>query len=191
MINLEWVAHRSGVHQMAPASADIKDPEGNLLVTSYAVARPDGNWSLMLVNRDETNPHTVKVVFEDSKAKRSSYFAGPVRLVTWGSEQYVWHNDGPNSHPDPDHAPVGMHRGWRGASHLHAAASLRDRVAGQVGARRALKQMYSAEVVSNGTGSSSSGSHHRARREVCPSEHQAHRNLIRARRYEMCAAERR
>ena len=108
MINLEWVAHRSGVHQMAPASADIKDPEGNLLVTAYAVARPDGNWSLLLVNRDETNPHTVKVVFEDSQAKRSSYFAGPVRLVTWGSEQYVWHNDGPNSHPDPDHPPVGM-----------------------------------------------------------------------------------
>jgi hypothetical protein len=26
--------------------------------------------------------------------------------VSWGSEQYVWLNDGPNSHPDPDHPPV-------------------------------------------------------------------------------------
>ena len=27
-------------------------------------------------------------------------------LVTFGSEQYVWINDGPNSHPDPDDPPV-------------------------------------------------------------------------------------
>ena len=50
MINLEWVQHRAGVHSMYPSSVNIKDSEGNLLVTSYAVQRPDGNWSLMLVN---------------------------------------------------------------------------------------------------------------------------------------------
>ena len=66
MINLEWVQHRSGVHVMYPSSSDIKDAEGNLLVTSYTVHRPDGKWSVMLVNRDETNPHTVRVVFDNA-----------------------------------------------------------------------------------------------------------------------------
>jgi hypothetical protein len=60
----------------------------------------------MLVNRDETNPHTVRVVFEDSKGKQNSSFSGPVTLVTFGSEQYVWINDGVNSHPDPDNPPL-------------------------------------------------------------------------------------
>jgi hypothetical protein len=106
MINLEWVQHRSGVHHMFPSSIAIKDSEGNALVTSYAVHRPDGNWSLMLVNRDETNPHTVRVQFEDSKNKQSVSFSGPVTFVTFGSEQYVWINDGPNSHADPDHPPI-------------------------------------------------------------------------------------
>jgi len=106
MINLEWVQHRAGIHQMFPSSSDVTDAEGNLLVTSYAVHRPDGNWSLMLVNRDETNPHTVRVVFADSQSKRNTSFGGPVTFVTFGSEQYVWINDGPNSHPDPDHPPV-------------------------------------------------------------------------------------
>ncbi len=106
MINLEWVQHRAGVHQMFPSSTDIKDAEGNVLVTSYAVHRPDGNWSIMLVNRDENNPHNVRVQFEDSRSKQSPSFAGPVTLVTFGSEQYVWIDDGPNSHPDPDHAPI-------------------------------------------------------------------------------------
>jgi hypothetical protein len=106
MINQEWVQHHSGVHRMFPSSIDIKDADGNYLVTSYAVYRPDGNWSLMLVNRDETNSHTVRVEFEDSTHKRSAAFSGPVTSVSFGSEQYVWINDGPNSHADPDHPPV-------------------------------------------------------------------------------------
>jgi hypothetical protein len=106
MINLEWVQHRAGLHHMFPSSTDIRDTEGNVLVTSYAVHRPDGNWSLMLVNRDETNPHTVRVVFQDLKNKRDESFSGLVTFVTFGSEQYVWINDGPNSHPDPDNPPL-------------------------------------------------------------------------------------
>jgi hypothetical protein len=106
MINLEWVLHRSGAHQMFPASTDIKDADGNLLVTTYAVHRPDGNWSLMLVNRDENNPHTVRVSFENAKEKRPSSFSGNVSWVSFGSDQYVWINDGPNSHPDPNQPPL-------------------------------------------------------------------------------------
>ena len=106
LINREWAAHRSGVHHMFPSFTDVKDPDGNVLVTSYALHRPDGNWSLMLVNRDETNPHTVRVVLEDKQSKKKSSFSGPVRMVTFGSEQYVWKNDGTNSHADPDGPPA-------------------------------------------------------------------------------------
>ncbi len=58
----------------------------------------------MLVNRDETNSHPVRVAFNDSKGQRS--FTGPVTMVTFGSDQYVWKPDGPNSHADPDGPPV-------------------------------------------------------------------------------------
>ena len=91
---------------MFPSSVGIQDGEGNVLVTSYALHRPDGQWAVMLVNRDENSPHTVRVVFEDSKNKRESSFSGPVTWVTFGSEQYVWKNDGENSHADPDGPPV-------------------------------------------------------------------------------------
>ena len=105
MINYEWAAHRSGVHQMYSAKADIKDADGNLLVTAYAVKRPDGNWSLMLVNKDENNPHTVSVSFDD--AGRHAGFSGPVAWVSMGSEQYVWHAKGAESYADPDGPPIG------------------------------------------------------------------------------------
>jgi len=101
MINVEWVQHRAGTHVMYSASSDIKDADGTVLVTSYAVKRPDGNWSLMLVNRDESNAHSVRVSFGERGA-----FSGPVTRVTFGREQYVWINDGMNSHADPDGPPV-------------------------------------------------------------------------------------
>jgi len=106
MINLEWVQHRAGMHRMFSSSTDIKDEEGNVMVTSYAVLRPDGNWSVMLVNRDENHSHTVRVSFDASAGKPGASFSGPLTLVTFGSEQYVWINDGPNSHPDPENPPV-------------------------------------------------------------------------------------
>jgi len=103
-------------------------------VTSYAVDRPDGNWALMMVNRDESSPHTVRVVFEDSQTKRSRWFTGPVTMVTFGSEQYVWKSDGTNSQADPDGPPVGTRvGGGRQAIYTLPKASitvLRNRVQG-------------------------------------------------------------
>src|SRR5258708_1611094 len=52
MINLEWVKHGSGTHQLAPAFSDICDDAGRTLVTAYAAKGPDGEWSLMLINKD-------------------------------------------------------------------------------------------------------------------------------------------
>jgi len=107
MINLEWAQHRLGVHEMFPASLDLKDSEGNALVTAYALHRPDGNWALMLVNRDETIAHPVRVKFDGLEKKKEEFFSGPVSVVSFGSEQYEWKNEALNSHADPDHPPVG------------------------------------------------------------------------------------
>jgi len=100
MINLEWVKHGAGVHQLFPAIADVNDDAGHTLITAYAVKRPDSEWSLMVINKDPSNAHTVKINFED--ANKTSHFEGAVNFVTFGSEQYVWHPDGPKSYADPD-----------------------------------------------------------------------------------------
>ncbi|PYV55523.1 MAG: glycosyl hydrolase family 5 [Acidobacteria bacterium] len=104
LINREWAQHRSGVHRMFPVDVDLKDSGGNQLVTAYALKRPDGAWSLMLVNRDQSSAHSVKVVF--ANGPRQAQFSGTVRVVSFGSEQYQWKNDELNSHADPDGPPV-------------------------------------------------------------------------------------
>jgi F5/8 type C domain len=105
LINLEWVQHRAGVHKLYPASCDLKDAAGHILITAYAVTRPDGLWSLMLINKDQSNPHEVRLAFDDSGPSSRS-FSGRISMVTFGSEQYMWKSEGPNSHPDPNDPPV-------------------------------------------------------------------------------------
>jgi hypothetical protein len=90
MINLEWVQPGSGEHRIFPSASDIVDAAGHVLVTSYAVLRPDGEWSLMLVNKDQENAHPVRIVFQDQKTGKDAFFEGSVNIVTFGSEQYQW-----------------------------------------------------------------------------------------------------
>lgn len=105
LINLEWVQHRAGVHKLYSAGCELKDAGGHTLITAYAVARPDGMWSVMIINKDESNAHNIKLDFESSAAVRKSV-SGPITITTFGSEQYMWKSDERNGHPDPDRPPV-------------------------------------------------------------------------------------
>jgi hypothetical protein len=105
LINLEWVKHAAGVHQLSPAAADLRDDAGHVLITAYAAKRPDGEWSLMIVNKDTSNAHPVKIDFAENGGT-VRHFAGPVTMVTFGAEQYVWHPAGATSHADPDGPPA-------------------------------------------------------------------------------------
>jgi hypothetical protein len=93
LINLEWVQPGSGQHKIFPAASDLLDSAGNILVTAYPVLRPDGQWSLLLVNRDQENSHSVRIVFHDAKADTDRSFSGTLNVITFGSEQYRWRPD--------------------------------------------------------------------------------------------------
>ncbi len=102
LINLEWAQPGTGEHQIFPAESDISDPAGHVLVTAYPLLRPDGQWSVMLVNKDQENSHAIRIVFHDDKADTDSFFTGPVSLITFGSEQYEWHPEANGGKADPD-----------------------------------------------------------------------------------------
>ncbi len=91
LINLEWVQPGSGEHRVFPAKADVDDGAGHALVTAYAVKRPDGQWSVMAVNRDQQNAHRVRIVFQDQTAQGTNSLSGTVEISTFGSNQYQWH----------------------------------------------------------------------------------------------------
>ena len=89
LINLEWVQPGSGDHEVYLAASDLEDGAGHPLITAYALKRPDGQWSLLIVNRDQENPHRVRISFEH-EGTSARYLSGAVDVSLFGSAQYHW-----------------------------------------------------------------------------------------------------
>jgi len=105
MITQEWAQPVDQTHVAFRAASDVMDTAGHVLVTAYALKRPDGRWSVLLVNRDPDNDHSVKVKFANVQTGRDGFFSGPVTQTTLGDAQYQWHSDGEMGHVDSDGPP--------------------------------------------------------------------------------------
>jgi hypothetical protein len=106
LITQKWVQPINAEHRLFAASSDLKDEKGNVLVTAYPVLRPDGQWSVMVVNRDYNSAHDVRIVFHDDSDEADREFAGPVEIETFGKAQYQWHPARQNGYADPDGPPI-------------------------------------------------------------------------------------
>jgi hypothetical protein len=93
VIAKEWVQAVDAIHKLYKVASDVKDKDGNTLVTAYAVERPDGQWSVMLVNKDQDNDHSVRMAFSDPVARQDRFFSGTVDRVVFGPAEYQWHPD--------------------------------------------------------------------------------------------------
>ena len=102
LINLEWVQPGDGAHRVFPAVSDVHDGAGHVLVTAYAVLRPDGQWSLMVVNKDQENAYEVGISFDDAGKDKAGFFGGPITVTSFGREQYQWHASAKGGSADPD-----------------------------------------------------------------------------------------
>lgn len=106
ILTREWVQPVDSAHKVFRAASDITDSFGNLLVTAYALQRPDGQWSVMLINKDRENDHAVHIVFTDGEGKGSRFFSGRVERITFGANEYEWHANGANGYADPVGPPA-------------------------------------------------------------------------------------
>jgi hypothetical protein len=104
LITQEWAQPTDANHRLFKASSDLKDAQGHVLVTAYALQRPDGQWSLMLINKDHENSHKIRIAFGDPQSSKS--FNGTVASIVFGKAQYQWHPNRKRGYADPDRPPV-------------------------------------------------------------------------------------
>jgi hypothetical protein len=104
LLTEEWAQPVDSKHRLFRASSDVKDQAGHVLITAYPLERPDGEWSLMLINKDRDHPHSVGIAFSNSHENGS--FAGPVTRITFGKAQYQWHPNRKQGYADPDQPPA-------------------------------------------------------------------------------------
>ncbi|HWZ83475.1 MAG TPA: discoidin domain-containing protein [Terriglobales bacterium] len=101
LLTQEWAEPVDAMHTVFPAASDIQDADGNVLVTAYALQRPDGQWSVLLVNKDPHNERPVTVRFHDA-GSGAHYFENAVTQLSFGNEEYSWHPDGAHGFAEPD-----------------------------------------------------------------------------------------
>ena len=106
LITQEWAQPNDAEHLMYRAASDLKDAQGHVLVTAYALHRPDGQWSLMLINKDHDHAHKVRVLFHQAEGTPETSFIGKLTMITFGKAQYQWHPDRKKGHADPDGPPA-------------------------------------------------------------------------------------
>jgi hypothetical protein len=88
--------------EIYPAHSTVKSEDGSELVTAYAVRTLAGKWSLMLLNKDPVQAHTVKVQFEGNGG---DVFEGTVDVYRFSSAQYVWHSAKDAGRPEKSEGP--------------------------------------------------------------------------------------
>jgi F5/8 type C domain len=119
LITHEWLELGPVQHEMyaaSPISAGAPDS----LLSAYALKRPDGKWSVLLVNRDASRARRVRVRFAGDPS--ASVMAGLHEEWLFSRAQYRWIAGGENGHPGLDRSP--RHRKTRSDSILLPPYSL-------------------------------------------------------------------
>jgi len=123
LLTQQWSEPIDAAHVAYPSASNILDPRGREIVSPHAVLRPDGQWAVMLVNKDPANAYTVSIQFTGSGSVR--HFASPVASEVLSPAEYVWHSDGPKGYPNPDGPPAAASLpGGAGATYTLPAASV-------------------------------------------------------------------
>jgi hypothetical protein len=104
MLAEEWVKPGDEKHEIYPAASDLENSQGEQIVTAYALHRPDGLWSLLLINKDPDQAHEVKIMVQNSS--RSGAFAAPIEVLQFSAAQYQLSSDRENPVPIKSNPPA-------------------------------------------------------------------------------------
>jgi hypothetical protein len=99
LLTQQWVQPGDQLHEIYEASSDVRNGNRDQLITAYAVHRPDGQWALMLINRDPKRRFETNVVFRNISSQKISTFNGPIEIFQYSRAQYQLNTDPKNPFP--------------------------------------------------------------------------------------------
>jgi len=103
----EWLKPGNDAHDLFLASSDVRDEDGNELVTAYAARRPDGLWSVLLINKDPNRSFDASLNFRADPHSPNVKMQGPIDLYQYSRQQYEL--GGPATNPYPIRAEDPIH----------------------------------------------------------------------------------
>jgi hypothetical protein len=107
LLTQEWLQPGDEIHEIYPAASNVRNAEGDELITAYAVKRPDGLFSLLLINKDPRSSYQTRVVFRTAGGADIG-FDGRLEVFQYSREQYLL--GGPPGDPYPVRAEEPAHQ---------------------------------------------------------------------------------
>jgi hypothetical protein len=105
LLTQEWTMPAGSWHEIYPVVSSARNGKGEQLVTGYAVYRPDGLWSLLLINKDSKEAYNVRVRFRNEASNTTKSFEGQADLYQFSGAQYELNNDANEPYPIKAEAP--------------------------------------------------------------------------------------
>jgi hypothetical protein len=106
LLTQEWMLPQGGLHTAFPVKMNLPKQEQNFL-SAFALKRPDGSWSLLMINKDARHALPLSGLFTKTKGVSTLRpFSGRCRLTTYSTKEYSWRPDGEKGHPLRNDSPV-------------------------------------------------------------------------------------
>ncbi|MEP6947456.1 MAG: discoidin domain-containing protein [Acidobacteriota bacterium] len=87
----EWLEPAGGRHTLFASTVTLmRNNTSAPKLAAYAVKRPDGRWSVMLINRDDKAAANVSIRFVRKGGIRTAGFTDSTDLFQFSNEQYRW-----------------------------------------------------------------------------------------------------
>ncbi len=113
LLTQEWLKPGGQVHEIYPAASNVRNADGEELITAYAVQRPDGLWSVLLINKDPKRGYETSVIFRNPSSGSGGRFDGPLDLFQYSSREYQLGGTLTDPYPvradEPEHWVVNSH----------------------------------------------------------------------------------
>jgi hypothetical protein len=99
LLTQEWLQPGGEPHEVYRTVSSVRNADGEELITAYAVHRPDGLWSVLLINKDPGHVYSVTVDISNTSLRRVATFKGQVDLFQFSGAQYELTSDLDNPFP--------------------------------------------------------------------------------------------
>jgi hypothetical protein len=97
MVSREWMSPQGGPHRALRVEVDLPRNTRDRF-SAFALRRPDGTPSLLMINKDPNRPLQVTL-------RNDSSFHSATTLLTYSAKEYHWHADGPEGRPTRNEPP--------------------------------------------------------------------------------------
>lgn len=106
LLTTAWADSTGGNHGQFATTVSSGDSGSASRVGAYTLRRPDGRWSVLLLNRDSAQAHSVTVSLQLGNTSSRRPLKGPIDLWQYSSVQYQFHADGEFGRPSRNLPPA-------------------------------------------------------------------------------------